>query len=119
MSQSPRAPGFLDHEILDEIREDMEEEFPEFVQAFLDEAGEWIQTMTTAISADDSGSLYEIAHALKSSSGYVGATTLQNIAERLESLGRRGSTTGASTFLDAAQQEFTAVREALQPFVPA
>ena len=103
--------GVLDDELLDELREDMEDEFGEVIEAFLDEIPAWLETMKEALSGGDAERLFQTAHALKSSSGYMGAPVMQQLAAQLERMGREGKIDGCEPFLAELIEEF----EALEP----
>ncbi|MCG5513904.1 ATP-binding protein [Ectothiorhodospira shaposhnikovii] len=57
-------------------------------QAFLDTAPSLAEQIKTAVAAEDAESLRRAAHALKSSSGNVGAMRLANICRQLEACAR-------------------------------
>ncbi|MCH9670762.1 MAG: Hpt domain-containing protein [Gammaproteobacteria bacterium] len=94
----------LDFEILEEVMEDLEEEFTDYLDCFFSEAEVWVKRIQTAIDSADASSLYETAHALKSSSGYLGALALQESATLLEAEGRSGSTNAAALSQRAIDQ---------------
>ncbi len=119
MSETIIAAGEVDSAILEEVREDMEDEFPEFVQVFLDDATGWLLELEQAASAGDAGTLYGTAHAMKSSSGYVGAVGLQALAEKIETLGRNGTSDGAIELVAQLRTEFDAVLPKLKPLAEA
>ena len=108
------APSHIDMEFLAEIREDLEEDFPEFVESFCVDADVHIATLQVAIREDDARTLFECGHTLKSSSAYVGAVRLSELFAELEGKGRSGTTTGAAPVLDEATIEFSVVRGELR-----
>lgn len=89
-SDAAGVSGTLDDEVLAELREDMEEEFGEVIDAFLEEVPDWLNSMRTAVVGRDAETLFQTAHALKSSSGYMGAPVMQSLAGDLERRGRQG-----------------------------
>ena len=106
--------GVLDDELLEELREDMEDEFGEVVEAFLDEVPAWIETMNQAIAESNAEQLFQTAHSLKSSSGYMGAPAMQQLAAQLERMGREGSVEGCDAFLAELVKEYQAVEPRLR-----
>ena len=68
--------------------------------------------MHQAISEADHQQLAAAAHTLKSSSASLGSRDLPNLCQRLETLGRSGTTTGADQYtaaLDQGYARFTAI----------
>ena len=106
--------GVLDDEVLEELREDMEDEFGEVVEAFLDEVPAWIETMNQAIAESNAEELFQTAHSLKSSSGYMGAPAMQQLAAQLERMGREGSVECCDAFLAELVKEYQAVEPRLR-----
>ncbi len=85
---------------------------PELSDLFQAEAPRLLHTMHQAISEADHQQLAAAAHTLKSSSASLGSRDLPNLCERLETLGRSGTTTGADQYtaaLDQGYARFTAI----------
>jgi signal transduction histidine kinase/CheY-like chemotaxis protein len=61
--------------------------FASVIETYLQSAIESRGRLTQAIAANDAGRIVEIAHALKSSSANLGATTLVELCKRLEQMG--------------------------------
>ncbi len=58
------------------------------IEIYLEESPKLIDLLTVAIAQDDSFELQEAAHSLKSTSAAVGALTLADLSQQLESIGR-------------------------------
>ena len=110
-----QGTGTLDPEVIEALREDLEEVFPEFVRSFLEDVPRWLENLEKAISEGDSETLFQISHSLKSSSGYMGALALRDGATRLERIGRSGNTEGAAEVFDLMADEFDALKPRLEP----
>jgi HPt (histidine-containing phosphotransfer) domain-containing protein len=67
-----------------------------------------------SVDASDAPSLRGSAHALKSSSGNVGATNLAKLCKRLEILGKEENLEPADGILAKLEAEYERVRQALQ-----
>ncbi|MEM7254416.1 MAG: Hpt domain-containing protein [Pseudomonadota bacterium] len=106
----------IDEEILEEVKEDLEEEFQDYLQCFFDEADGWMKSIDDAVNGADAHTLYETAHALKSSSGYLGASALQESATQLEATGRSGST-DVGELSTMAKIQLTELRVALAHYL--
>ncbi len=66
------------------------------------------------MDSEDAERIWQTAHALKSASGYIGATALAEMFRDLEAEGRAGSTGGSRELLWSILEEFDAVRTALE-----
>ena len=82
--------GVLDDELIEELPENMEDEFGEVIEAFLDEVSGWLAKLTQALADSNAEHLFMTTHSLKSSSGYMGAPIMQQLAAQLERMGRGG-----------------------------
>ena len=91
--------GVLDDELIEELREDMEDEFGEVIESFLDEVPGWLAKLTQALADSNAEQLFQTAHSLKSSSGYMG---------------RGGSVEGCEPFLAELMEEYKAVEPRLR-----
>ena len=76
----------LDTEMLDELRDIMEDEFPALLDTFLAEAEKQFQAVKQAAAASDLDQVRRAAHALKGSCGNVGAQELHATCAELEHL---------------------------------
>ena len=85
---------------------------PELSELFQEEGPRLLHDMHRAINEADHQHLAAAAHALKSSSASLGSRDLPDLCQRLEILGRSGSTTGADRYaasLDQAYARFIAI----------
>lgn len=74
----------LDTQMLEELREIMEDEFPVLMDTFLSESEKQYQAIKTAWADSDTDLLRRSAHSLKGSCGNIGAATLQSQCATLE-----------------------------------
>ena len=105
--------AIIDTEILDEVREDLEEDFDDFVEQFFDDAQTWVTEIRQAVDVGDAETVYQRAHTLKSSCGYLGASDLAETARVLEEMGRAGSVTAADGLASKVGDELDRVRNAI------
>ena len=80
----------LDEELLAELREIMEDEFPDLLETFLAESERQYAEIRGAWQAQDLEQLSRAAHSLKGSCGNVGATQLHSLCAELEQQARAG-----------------------------
>lgn len=92
--------------MLDELKELLEEGFLELVNRFLSDGQDRIEKITAAIKANDSESLYIQAHGLKGSSRNMGADTLADICDQLESMGQSCDIDSPRTIVATLETEF-------------
>ncbi len=84
------------------------------LHTYLRDTPEQFTTLRLAIQHDDSEALRLLAHRLKSGSANVGAQLLASTCRELEQLGRQHTTSGAAALLANMEQQFHAVRQALE-----
>jgi CheY-like chemotaxis protein len=88
--------------------------FNHLIDLFLEETPRRLAAIGTAIKGSDPGALAQQAHALKGSSAHLGAKRMAALCEILEDQGRGGSVGGASALFSGLEDEFAAVRKALE-----
>lgn len=108
----------LDRATLDQIRElDQPSEsglLERVIRLYVESSGELHDRLTSAVDDGDNESIREIAHALKSSSGNVGATELVEFCRRLEQMGRSGNLVEVDALLAQLSDEYMRVLSALE-----
>ena len=108
----------IDKEVIASLRELQDEGEPDIIielsDLFFENAPGKIQAIRTAIEKGDAKGLHVAAHSLKSSSSYLGATKLSDMAKELENMGRAGSLEGAKEKLGRLESEYERVRSALE-----
>ncbi|KAB2935776.1 MAG: Hpt domain-containing protein [Candidatus Contendobacter sp.] len=95
----PDSLPLLDDEAITELRDIMEDEFAELLNAFLNDLPAQIARLQTVATQGDADELYQIAHKLKSSCGSIGAPRLTELIRRLEQAGRQKVLDGATPLL--------------------
>ena len=83
------------------------------ISPYLEAWPEQNEKLRLSVATADAEAMWKLAHALKSSSAIVGARGLSSIFKHLETLGRSGTTAGASEAFAEVERIFPAVREAL------
>ncbi|MDZ4865137.1 MAG: response regulator, partial [Gemmatimonadota bacterium] len=82
----------------------------ELVRLFFGEAATRMKTMREGVTLADPGRLARAAHAMKGGGGNLGAVRLAGYCERLERLGRQGSTEGAAALVEQVATEVGRLR---------
>ncbi|MGE4108688.1 MAG: Hpt domain-containing protein [Bacteriovoracia bacterium] len=73
-----------------------------------------LEAIGQAIRAGDAKTVFTEAHGLKSSCRYVGALTMANLCEKLESMGKQGELTDAPIWFKDLEREAGTVFVALK-----
>jgi len=86
----------------------------DLIDSFLVEAPATLATIREAVRQVDASGLRSSAHALKGSSGTMGASRLSSICADLESQAKSGKLEGATALLKNLEDEFASFREDLE-----
>ncbi len=78
----------INFEMVDELRELMEDDFPELIEIFLDDSDNRVSALKQAIEQSDATAIRDEAHGLKGSCSNLGADKLSDISFELETMGR-------------------------------
>ncbi len=109
----------VDEEVLATLKdlggEDDPAFFPSLVREFLKQLDEAVPGLRAAIAAGDSKALEHVAHALKGSSGNMGAKPLSAMSAELQRVGREGQAATAGPAVEALAAEAAKVRAILAP----
>jgi HPt (histidine-containing phosphotransfer) domain-containing protein len=115
------APGHLDTEMLDQLRQSHPALFERMMETFLGYAPEMLSHLKRAAIEGDRAALRTTAHSLKSSSANVGASSVTDLCRRLEHLLRSnpGASLGVCKSLAAEiETEMASVLKELKKMVP-
>ena len=107
------APA-LDPSVLDALRVVSPPEFiGELVSLYIDDATVRIDALRDAVRRGDASAVASTAHALKSSSGNVGAECVRRLCTQLEELGRGGRLDVVPEKLDELEREYARAEQEL------
>ena len=98
---------------LDNMAGLMGEMFSELIPAWLRETEKYITQMESAIKQQNFNTLMHVSHALKSSSGNVGAAEISKLATKLERLANEQNPDLCPALVDAIQLQFPIAKKAL------
>jgi CheY-like chemotaxis protein len=96
------------------VLQDIDGVLHEVIGIYLTEAPARIEGIRTALAANDARGLATEAHALRSSSGNVGATRVHEICGQLETIGRAGRVSEAADLLRELELEYARASNALR-----
>ncbi len=110
-----QLPDPLDRQVLETVREVLEDLFPETIEMFLHETSARLEGIQKALVQQDLQTVSQIAHTMKGSSGNIGAMRFSELCQHLMSVSETGVL--ADTTLQVVQiaTEFSRVRAALEP----
>jgi CheY-like chemotaxis protein len=89
----------------------------EMIKSFLDDEQGMMENISVAIENADSSGLQHAAHELKGTAGLLSATRAFKSALELETIGRKGTLTGARKSYDKLREEIGLLRDALEEFL--
>jgi HPt (histidine-containing phosphotransfer) domain-containing protein len=104
----------IDFDVLDEIRELMEENYSDLVRRFLIDTADLLEQLAQSLEQGNAALVHRAAHTLKSSAAALGAVGLSHCARQLEIQGRVGALQTAETTLRTACREFALVKQVLE-----
>ena len=104
----------LDNEIVNELREIMEDEFSELLHTFLGDLPLQLDRLQVAMAQSDADAIKTIAHTLKPTCAYLGALRLTELFRRLEQAGREKTLDGVADLLEQARAVARATIAGLQ-----
>jgi len=104
----------IDLAMLDQLKELLEDRFPELVERFVDDGGGRMALIAKAVPAENFDVIYAEAHGLKGSSRNIGAGPLGDICAELEVLGKNQTPDGMQQLFADIEQEFAAVCDVLK-----
>ena len=105
----------LDDGALKNLRDLGGDEFlGEVIDAFLADAPELVATLRRSLDAGSSEELRRAAHTLKSNGATLGAAEFAELCRTLEARAKAGELDGAAELVDRVEQEYGALRDALE-----
>ena len=107
----------INEEIIEELREIMEEDFVELVSTYVSDSRERIKHLDVAFNTVSHENLRNTAHTLKGSSANLGAMALSSFCAELEDLAKEERTAEAENIIERIEQEFSSVSSILNSFI--
>lgn len=104
----------VDQNILNELRNMAGSRTNDIIMGYLEDAPLRLDGMTEAIEVGDPEKLRQAAHALRSPSGNLGATTLCQLCEEIETIARQGTLEGTEEKILRLKIEYDRVCHSLQ-----
>jgi CheY-like chemotaxis protein len=108
------TPAVLNPQSLQDLREMLQDNFGLLLQTCLKEFPAQLTALQQALAQGDAGAFRRTAHGLKSSSTYLGAVELADLAQALEALGQTGNLEAATLLIGQAEAAYQRVRPLLE-----
>lgn len=96
-------------QVMNELREIMEDAFNSLLQAYLDDAPRRLERMHEAVAQNDLQGLIDEAHGLKGSSANLGAAELAEVCEQVVRAGREERLSDPLAALERIRQAYEPV----------
>ncbi|MBV1873917.1 MAG: Hpt domain-containing protein [Gammaproteobacteria bacterium] len=113
----PEISKHIDEEVIEELREIMEEDFVELVSTYVSDSREGIKRLDAAFNTVSHENIRNTAHTLKGSSANLGAMPLSSFCAELEDLAKEERTAEAENLIERIKQEFSSVSSILNAFI--
>lgn len=104
----------LNMDEISELKDIMEDAFPDLVEAFILDSEEKLTELKAAVTDGDVTRVGELGHSLKGASSNICAGQLADIYKQIEAAGRNSSLDGVDVMINSAMSEFQEVKSALQ-----
>ena len=103
----------IDIATYDGMKDLLEDEFPAFLEMFFSENQEALDKIKAGLEGNDADAIRAAAHNLKSSSGYIGATKLSELARDMETEASTGSIDKVGDMFTESQSIFDTLKTTL------
>lgn len=117
-SPHPEQSAVLERRVLDNIRSLQRPGRPDFlaglIAQYVARSREHVATIRDAAASGDAVALWQAAHALKSSSGMIGASTFAELCRELKLLGRAANLGPVPEALNKLEASYPGVCAALE-----
>ena len=103
----------LDSATFDGMKDLLEDEFPSFLEMFFSENQEALDKIKNGLDQNDAHAIRAAAHNIKSSSGYIGAIKLSELAQKIETQASSGSTDNIDNMFNESMDIFNTLKRNL------
>ena len=103
----------IDRKMLNQLRNMAGERTDDIIKVYLEDSLLRLDDMKKSIENNEPDQLRQAAHALRSSSGNLGATNLWNLCEEIEAIARQGTIEGTAQKMYRLRVEYSRVCDAL------
>ena len=100
----------LDIATFDGMKELLEDEFPSFLEMFFSENQDALDRVKAGLADSNADEIKAASHNLKSSTGYLGAMKLSELARHMEEKAAAGDISGLDSVYTQAQSMLDAIK---------
>ena len=111
MNTAPIVRNIIDTEQFEEMRDLLEDEFVDLVQAYLADSKIRIETMRHALTLGDNAKGFDAAHTLKGASANIGALRLTDLCYELQEACRHQKIAKQAELINRIEAELRAVQQ--------
>ncbi len=104
----------LDMNLINDLRELMEDEFGELVAIYLRDSSTRFDQIKAAVAAANSTDIRHTAHSLKGSSSNIGAVELTSLCQQLEEMGKDSQLAKTQELVQRIESELNRVQTDLR-----
>ena len=101
----------INKEMIEELKELMEEDFPLLINTFLEDSEKRLVDLNLALAEGNANEVRELAHGFKGSSANLGAEKLAEISSVLETMGRTDELSGSESQFKELDNEYKIISE--------
>ncbi|MBV1872614.1 MAG: Hpt domain-containing protein [Gammaproteobacteria bacterium] len=109
--------GHLDLEVLEELKDVMEDEFVELLTTYLSDAEVKVAGLKSALAENHHENLRNFSHSFKGSSGNLGIQLLAELCAQVEALAKDERSSDAGAYIDEIDAEFQLVAVEMQKII--
>jgi len=104
----------VDISVIDTLKGLMKDRFSFLIDTFINKTATQIEDLKSAVSNNDTDTIISITHAMKGSSGSVGAVTVHKLSKTYEDNARSGEFDGADNWPDLLEAEYNRYKDEIQ-----
>jgi len=107
----------IDKPVIETLKGLMKDRFNYLIETFIDKTSIHIEELKAAVTNNNTDNIISITHAMKGSSGSVGASSIHVLCKQYEDYARNGDLTGADTWADLLETEFNRYKNEIQNYL--
>ena len=107
----------IDKTVIETLKGLMKDRFNYLIETFIDKTAIQIEDLKVAVTNNNTDNIISITHAMKGSSGSVGASSIHLLSKQFEDHARNGNVDDTDTWPDLLETEFNLYKNEIQDFL--
>lgn len=107
----------IDESVIGTLKGLMKDRFNFLIQTFIDKTAIQLADLNTAVTDNNTDSIISITHALKGSSGSVGASSIHVLCKQFEDKARSNNFEDIETWVALLETEYNFYKDQIQNFL--